>query len=176
MGFIDKFEVKDRLETLLDRNQVFFNAGHHYVSFDKYTKNVDVLERFKLHDFLSKQKGKTTLVNLKLIADVHNICEVLNDTFFIGETQIFPGQRLKHPEDYVSEKLHRNGDAIDIYPRTVRHRVYRELQKAVRKTKTSGGRLIFTTHIHLDAMLDRKQDFTRDRGIKISQLYEIGTQ
>src|SRR5690349_15443593 len=108
MALITRPEVIDRVETLLGKEHVLFTTGHYYLTFDKFTKNVMILEKFPLHDFLTPNRDNIpTKINLKLLVDVHNIQHEYGGMFKIGDGFVLPHGKLRFKEGPLYEKYYR---------------------------------------------------------------------
>lgn len=167
MALITRKQVIERVETLLGKENILFTSGHYYLSFDKFTKNVNILEKFKLHEFLNVNRDNIpTRVNLKLLVDVHNIQDVYGGKFKIGDTFALPHQKLKFKEEPMYDRYYREGNALCIIPLSKEYIHIRELYRACRLAKKTGGAILYKDHIHIDAMLTRRLEKWKEGRIK----------
>lgn len=155
-------EVKRRAIQLLGERSVVRTLGKWFVVFDKHSPDVQILPDFNLHRLLTKNDIQShTRLDIKILADLQNIYEEFDEEIDVLETFTYPYQDQVAYEDPVHEEFHQIGAAIDIKPRRRGHMIMRELHKATRRAKKSGGAHLFKDYIHIDSMYTWK---TKERG------------
>ena len=154
-----------RIETLLGPGATYKFMGHDMLSFDLRTENVEIIEGFRLHEFLTHSRiKKNTFVNVKLLAELDDIHKALGRKFGIVQTSFFKEHDMAlFPEDRASTKWHWQGHAIDIVPLGKSYTENRELYKTVRRVKQKGAAIFHDTHIHLDIMNKKRVDLRTKR-------------
>src|SRR5690606_13255378 len=117
-----------------------------YLEFDINSKNFQITENFKLHEFLTKNNKDTfTKLNIDIIIEVQNLRTAFGSGMGISSSYRSPAYNRSMNGATSSE--HIKGNALDTYPINGKIAAWK---KVVRENKKTGGRGFYKTFVHID--------------------------
>lgn len=136
--------MKDTIIALARLHNIVVNGNH--LEFDINSKNFQITENFKLHEFLTKNKKDTfTRINIDIIIEVQNLRTIFGSGIGISSSYRSPTYNLSVNGATSSE--HIRGNALDTYPINGKIAAWK---KVVRENKKTGGRGYYKTFVHID--------------------------
>ncbi len=128
-------------------------AAHHgiktdgdYLEFNIDSKNFQLTENFKLHEFLTKNKSNTfTRINANIIAEVQTLRSIFGSS--IGISSSYRSPAYNRSINGATSSEHMLGNALDTYPINGNIKGWKS---TVKSFKTSGGTGYYKTFVHID--------------------------
>jgi len=117
-----------------------------YLEFDINSKNFQITENFKLHEFLTKNNKDTfTKLNIDIIIEVQNLRTAFGSG--VGISSSYRSPAYNRSMNGATSSEHIKGNALDTYPINGKIAAWK---KVVRENKKTGGRGFYKTFVHID--------------------------
>ncbi len=117
-----------------------------YLEFSINSKNFQVTENFKLHEFLTKNRSNTfTRINANIIAEVQTLRSIFGSA--IGISSSYRSPTYNKSVNGASSSEHILGNALDTYPINGNIKGWKS---TVKQFKSSGGTGYYKTFVHID--------------------------
>ncbi|WP_433895191.1 YcbK family protein [Sphingobacterium mizutaii] len=117
-----------------------------YLEFSISSKNFQVTENFKLHEFLTKNKSNTfTRINANIIAEVQTLRSIFGSGIVISSSYRSP--TYNRSVNGASSSEHILGNALDTYPINGNIKGWKS---TVKQFKVSGGTGYYKSFVHID--------------------------
>lgn len=117
-----------------------------YLEFSISSKNFQVTENFKLHEFLTKNKSNTfTRINANIIAEAQTLRSIFGSA--VGISSSYRSPTYNRSVNGASSSEHILGNALDTYPINGNIKAWKS---TVKQFKVSGGTGYYKTFVHID--------------------------
>src|SRR5690606_9160316 len=105
--------MKNTIIALAQLHNIAVNGNH--LEFDINSKNFQITENFKLHEFLTKNKKDTfTRINIDIIVEVQNLRTIFGSG--IGISSSYRSPTYNRSVNGATSSEHIKGNALDTYP------------------------------------------------------------